>query len=1196
MSKGKLNEICNNNKKILDFFSFKSKDKENNINTNQKENKVNDINDNNNSKNDKLAIKTNYIKNIDNNNVFKLPMTTGKKIINFNITKKKNNNANKDKNIINNNNNNNIESNIKYFTNINNNCTSNYNNINNVSYQNQIIFNNYLNISNPLTNNNHNLTINNSINNCFYNNQFDKYLNNTYNNKVRNDINFLFYKKMYYPKDSKLFRQYQFDIVKTCLLYNTLVCLPTGLGKTLIASVIMYNFSLWFKGKIFFFAPTKPLVNQQIEAFSKLFNRSSFKIAEITGKQSVKKRKILYKENKIFFMTPQTFDNDINNNNVFDNSNLDINNFNESISLLIFDEAHKATGNYAYSNIVNKLIEYNSYIISTRSNNNLQYNPYFRIIGLSASPGTNYESIQNVINSLRITNIELRTEQDEEVKKYTYNKKIQIAEIKEEDKQSDYRKLIDKLLTTRLDVMKKYGICEKKVTVNYLTVIYMIKTQEKFKENRFNFEEEYGKNMVSEIYDNFSLMFSLLHAKKMLLTQGVDSFKNSILTIETGYTRKQLLKLNCSKTTLKIKSNHNLELQENPEDSLNYNNIYTTYKKTNKNQSASKNNKTIKKQDSKARQNLILSNEFKELKQELFERNMSSTDKKNELHPKLKKLIEVINSNYHSLINNSKAIIFTQFKDAAKEIYDNLNSYYSNNLNVKNLCYNKNAVALNKINIVDINMRSKSKSNSDSNSNNNNFLTFEMFHGQDKNFKQKDQLEIMCKFRKGDIRVLISTSVAEEGLDIGDVDIIICYDMVSSSPIRMIQRFGRTGRKRDGVVIVLASQGEEKNKYFQCLAKLKSVNKELKILSDGLSVINQKSKINLCSEENTKFNLCIDKDTVNNVELFDLKEDVIDNADDFITEYNDLLSDEEICSVNNNSSLSINSSCSKYCDKIEEYCMNREEECSLYRNIDLSTLKKGKLNTKNNSKSKRKSNKKMSNIGSNNLSTFKKLKTDKEIVKNDFEVVLEDANEIETNDKRKSNKIKLIVCNKKSSNIKSESKNKTNKSENEYFIMKNLKSSVKKNNNSINNLFKTEIKWDIDKDYMNCNNKFYNTRSSNKPIDLNKFDADEILNLFNSTNKKNKLSKSKIKTNEKNQLELNDVNENHNSRYKELKKSVEFNKDNTKQLLLGINNSESTIKNKNKNVWELIENDDELITTLFKTNTSKKSKSKSNFN
>ena len=44
-----------------------------------------------------------------------------------------------------------------------------------------------------------------------------------------------------------------------------------------------------------------------------------------------------------------------------------------------------------------------------------------------------------------------------------------------------------------------------------------------------------------------------------------------------------------------------------------------------------------------------------------------------------------------------------------------------------------------------------------------------------------------------------------QGLDIGEVDLIVCYD-VSKSPIRLVQRMGRTGRKRAGRIIVLVTE------------------------------------------------------------------------------------------------------------------------------------------------------------------------------------------------------------------------------------------------------------------------------------------------------------------------------------------------------------------------------------------------------
>jgi superfamily II DNA or RNA helicase len=69
-----------------------------------------------------------------------------------------------------------------------------------------------------------------------------------------------------YPTNYEV-RKYQRVICEYALLRNTLVCLPTGLGKTFIAAVVMYNYYRWFPdGKVVFMAPTKPLVNQQVEA------------------------------------------------------------------------------------------------------------------------------------------------------------------------------------------------------------------------------------------------------------------------------------------------------------------------------------------------------------------------------------------------------------------------------------------------------------------------------------------------------------------------------------------------------------------------------------------------------------------------------------------------------------------------------------------------------------------------------------------------------------------------------------------------------------------------------------------------------------------------------------------------------------------------------------------------------------------
>jgi Fanconi anemia group M protein len=66
----------------------------------------------------------------------------------------------------------------------------------------------------------------------------------------------------------------------------------------------------------------------------------------------------------------------------------------------------------------------------------------------------------------------------------------------------------------------------------------------------------------------------------------------------------------------------------------------------------------------------------------------------------------------------------------------------------------------------------------------------------------------MKSFRSGEANVLVSTCVGEEGLDVGEVDLILLCE-AHKSITRMVQRIGRTGRKRKGQCVVLLTRGKE---------------------------------------------------------------------------------------------------------------------------------------------------------------------------------------------------------------------------------------------------------------------------------------------------------------------------------------------------------------------------------------------------
>ncbi|EEB92655.1 hypothetical protein MPER_08804 [Moniliophthora perniciosa FA553] len=95
-----------------------------------------------------------------------------------------------------------------------------------------------------------------------------------------------------------------------------------------------------------------------------------------------------------------------------------------------------------------------------------------------------------------------------------------------------------------------------------------------------------------------------------------------------------------------------------------------------------------------------------------------------------------------------------------------------------------------------------------------------------KGLAQKEQLEVIKKFKAGEFNVLVATSIGEEGLDIGEVDLIICYD-AQKTPIRMLQRLGRTGRKRAGIVHVLLAEDREEQNFEKAKLQYKEVQKSI---------------------------------------------------------------------------------------------------------------------------------------------------------------------------------------------------------------------------------------------------------------------------------------------------------------------------------------------------------------------------------
>ncbi len=201
-------------------------------------------------------------------------------------------------------------------------------------------------------------------------------------------------------KDTIESRVYQEKILATAVTKNTLVVLPTGLGKTALAAmVVAHTMQKYPEKRVLFLAPTRPLVTQHRNSFVKFFNIDDDEIAAITGFLNPEDREFMYRK-KIIFATPQVVKNDVANGFI---------DF-EKFSLLVFDEVHRTRGAYAYSAIA-KIFEESS--------------PGGRVLALTASPGSSREKIDKMCSDIGIEAVEIRMDTDEDVLPYVKERDVE---------------------------------------------------------------------------------------------------------------------------------------------------------------------------------------------------------------------------------------------------------------------------------------------------------------------------------------------------------------------------------------------------------------------------------------------------------------------------------------------------------------------------------------------------------------------------------------------------------------------------------------------------------------------------------------------------------------------------------------------------------------------------------------------------
>ena len=294
-------------------------------------------------------------------------------------------------------------------------------------------------------------------------------------------------------------RLYQETILDSCKKDNTLVVLPTGMGKTKIAILAAINrLTTYPQSKVLFLTPTKPLATQIYNEFKEETNIDEINL--FTGAVSPKKRTELWKESKIIISTPQTIENDIINNAI-DYS---------KVSLLVIDEAHRTVKDYAYSWIAKQY----------HKNSKVE-----RIIGLTASPGSDNETISEIIKNLYVKNIEVRTDEDPDVKQYIQNLNVDWIKLEFPKELKDIKDFLDVALKQRLKSLSQMGFVKNHNSISKKDLLMI---QSSLQGRIARGEKDF---QVFRSISTSAEAIKINHAIEMLETQGVSALKKYLDTL-----------------------------------------------------------------------------------------------------------------------------------------------------------------------------------------------------------------------------------------------------------------------------------------------------------------------------------------------------------------------------------------------------------------------------------------------------------------------------------------------------------------------------------------------------------------------------------------------------------------------------------------------------------------------------------------
>jgi Fanconi anemia group M protein len=284
-------------------------------------------------------------------------------------------------------------------------------------------------------------------------------------------------------------RSYQINIARSVMRgSNSLVILPTGLGKTLIAILAIAS-SLSKGRKAIILAPTKPLSEQHYDSLARFLNIDKGEILLLTGSISTKKRRELENDARIIAATPQTIANDLKS------GRLSLENF----GTVIFDECHRAVGRYAYT-----------YIADECKLRGIQ------LVGLTASPGSNRKRIDALITTLGIEQIEIRITTDEDVMSYVMDKSTHVIHVDKEKTMDSILASLKLVIDEHLSKLYQHGLSPFQRYENMAKgkILMIGASVDKLQSSNYKFMAMY----------NYVFLLNLSHAYDLLATEGFYPF------------------------------------------------------------------------------------------------------------------------------------------------------------------------------------------------------------------------------------------------------------------------------------------------------------------------------------------------------------------------------------------------------------------------------------------------------------------------------------------------------------------------------------------------------------------------------------------------------------------------------------------------------------------------------------------------